>query len=108
MGMVPGSSLRCYLFTLSSQQPNLFSLLYTKELQGEKLIKPIKSRSWVTTVISFSEVFFLLLCIITIKARLMFSKEHLSKQKKSFTPHNFKPQVRNSAWWIGKKGRQET
>lgn len=33
----------------------------------------------------------------------MFSKEHLSKQKKSFTPHNFKPQVRNSAWWIGKK-----
>jgi hypothetical protein len=33
----------------------------------------------------------------------MFSKEHLSKQKKSFTPHNFKPQVRNSAWWIGKE-----
>lgn len=32
----------------------------------------------------------------------MFSKEHLSKQKKSFTPHNFKPQVRNSAWWIGR------
>lgn len=33
----------------------------------------------------------------------MFSKEHLSKQKKSFTPHNFKPQVRNSAWWIGQE-----
>lgn len=33
----------------------------------------------------------------------MFSKEHLSKQKKSFTPHNFKPQVRNSAWWISKE-----
>ena len=70
----------------------------------------MKGRRWVTTVISVSEVFFLLLCIITIKARLMFSKEHLSKQKKSFTPHNFKPQVRNSAWWMGKKedGKPET
>lgn len=76
--------------------------LHPKVLQGGKLTQTIKGRSWATTVISFSK-FSPLLCIITIKARLMFSKEHLSKQKKSFTPHNFKPQVRNSAWWIRKE-----